>query len=109
VAEASIRQLFEGRFGADQAEAIVAAAEEHANGTNSENRGSDPFKWALLITIGYECWSKHGYRDYHGITAPADEIKAWVIANANLGDHDGDCDYLCALAGGYDEYVASAA
>lgn len=102
---ATIRDPFVDRFGEDCAAALEDAAVEHSNGTNSDNKGTDPFKWVLLITIGYECWSHDGYRDYHGITAPAEQIREWIKQNADLGSHDGDCDYVTALAGGYAEYM----
>ncbi len=105
----SIRDAFAERFGKDQADAIVAAAESHENGTNSENKGADPFKWALLIAIGYQCSEVDRYRDHHGITAPWDDVKQWIVDNADLGSHDGDCDYLCAFGGGYADFVKAEA
>jgi hypothetical protein len=102
---ASIREAFAEKFGEDQAQLIEAAAESHANGVNSENRGSDPFKWALLIAIGYQCAEIDSYRDYHGITAPWTDVKQWMIDHGDLGSHDGDGDYLAALAGSYGEYM----
>lgn len=101
----NIRDMFAERFGEGQAAAIEDAAVSHENGVNSERKGSDSFKWALLITIGYECWSKDAYREHHGITAPADEIKAWVKEYADLASHAGDFDYLTLLSGGYNEYM----
>jgi hypothetical protein len=101
---ASIRHAFAERFGDDQAEAIYAAAREHRNGVH-DNEGSDPFKWALLICIGFECMSSDAYRGGHGITAPWDEIKQWIKDHADLASHDGDCDYITMFTGGYDEYM----
>ncbi len=101
----SIRTAFEAKFGAEQAEAIFDAAEGHGNGINDANRGSDPFKWALLVAIGYECMSKDGYRNHHGITAPWSDLRQWMIDHADLGSHDGDCDLIAALCGAYDEFV----
>jgi hypothetical protein len=103
----TLQEAFAERFGADQAAAIVAAAEMHDNDAH-DNRGSEPFRWALSIAIGYECFTNDGYREYHGITAPADDIKAWIKAEADLGSHDGDVDYLGAICGAYDEYVEAA-
>lgn len=101
----SIRELFAKEFGEREADRIEASAEGHANGTNSENRGDDPFKWALLICIGFECMSKDKYREHHGIKTPWNELRQWIIDHADLASHNGDCDYLCALSGGYDEFV----
>jgi hypothetical protein len=105
VSAVSIRDAFVARFGEDEAIRIEGAAEGHANGINNERVGSDPFKWALLICIGYECMSKDSYREHHGIEAPWADLKAWIIEHADLASHDGDCDYLCMWAGGYDEFV----
>lgn len=102
---ASIRKAFVKKFGEDQAKAIEAAAQGHANGVNDGSRGSDPFKWALLIAIGYQCIELDDYRSYHGITAPWAEVKQWMIDHAKLDEHDGDVDYLTAFSGGYDEYM----
>lgn len=101
----SIREAFVAKFGEDQAAAIEAAANEHANGVNDQNKGTDPFKWALLIAIGYQCAEKASYREYHGIAAPWDEVKQWMKDHADLASHDGDCDYLSLLAGSYNEYM----
>lgn len=102
---ATIRTAFAERFGEDQTSALEAAANEHSNGVNSEHKGTDPFKWALLIAIGYQCMEVEGYREHHGITAPWDDLKAWIIEHADLASHDGDCDYLAMFCGAYDEFV----
>lgn len=104
----SVRGSFVEQFGEDQAAALERAAEGHANGINSERRGDDPFKWAILIAIGYQCAEKEDFRDYHGITAPWDEVKAWIKAHADLASHNGDCDFICLFVGGYNDFVQSA-
>jgi hypothetical protein len=101
----TIKTAFAERFGQDQACAIQAAAEEHENGINSANKGDDPFKWALLTAIGYECMSKDSYREYHGISAPWDEVRQWMKDHADLGSHNGDSDYLSLLCGAYSEFM----
>lgn len=101
----SIRDAFAERFGADQAEALWAAALKHENRANGKNKGSDPFRWALLICIGYQCFEVDRFRKYHGITAPRDEIVAWIKDHADLGSHVGDCDYLALRAGTYNEFM----
>lgn len=99
------RDSFVSRFGEDQAARIEACAEEHSNGINSENKGADPFKWACLIAIGYSCVSDARFAEYHGITVPNDEFRAWCLSDGDLGSHDGDCDYVALLAGAYDSYI----
>ena len=101
----SVRESFVKQFGDEQAKAIEKAAREHGNGVNNRNLGSDPFKWAILICLGYECVSKDAYREYHGITVPFDQLEKWIIEEADLGSHDGDCDYIALLAGVYNKYV----
>lgn len=100
----SIAAAFAERFGQDQADAVMQAAESHQNGVH-DNRGADPFKWAICICIGYECMTVDRYRQHHGITADPDEIKTWVYENADLGTHDGDVDYLGLMAGIYDGWL----
>ena len=100
----SVRTSFVSAFGEAQAKAIELAAEEHKNGVH-DRPGSDPFKWAVAICIGYECISKESFRTYYGITVPWSELKRWIIEDANLASHDGDVDYLGALIGVYNEYM----
>ena len=109
----SVREKFVAMFGEEQASAVERAANYHDNGVNSSrsgedegsNRGTDPFKWALLICIGYECMEKPRYREYHGIAAQWDDIKSWIKREAELDTHDGGCDYLSLFCGTYDEYM----
>jgi hypothetical protein len=99
------REKFVEQFGAEQAVKLEVAAESHSNGVNSGRRGSDPFKWVLLICIGYDCAKKQGFREYHGITIPWEELKQWIKDRADLGSHDGDSDYLSLFAGTYNEFM----
>lgn len=94
----SVRGHFAATFGEDNAEAIMSAAIQHQNGVH-DNRGSDPFKWALLIAIGHGCLTR--FAGDHGITATEDDMKAWALEHGDLGDHDGDCDYLALMCGAY--------
>lgn len=100
----SIRPAFAERFGEDQAAAIVAAAESHRNGIH-DRPGSDPFKWALCICIGYDCFVKPSFRSHHGITAPVDDLKKWIRDHGGLDTHDGDVDFLTVMSGHYAEYM----
>jgi hypothetical protein len=100
----SIRNEFIKTFGLEETEAIENAAEGHKNGIH-DKKGTDPFKWALLICIGHECMMIDSYRKYHGIKHPWEEIKSWIKNNAHLETHDGDYDFLAALCGKYNEYM----
>jgi len=97
---------FAAEFGKEQADRIVDAAYEHANGINSENKGDDHFKWALLICIGYDCISKPNFRSHHKITVPYETLKNWIKGKGELAIHNGDLDYLALFCGRYDEFVA---
>lgn len=99
------RDSFVARFGEDQAAALEAAAEGHGNGINGTRKGSDPFRWAVAIAIGYQCAKVDSYRAHHRITAPWPEIQQWIKDEGDLANHDGDVDYLALFAGTYEEYV----
>lgn len=101
----STRESFVETFDESTADLIVAAAEEHRNGIH-DDPGSDYFRWAIAITIGYECWSHPGYARHHGLELPdADAIRQWIKDHGDLANHDGDVDYLALMAGAYNEYV----
>jgi hypothetical protein len=102
----AVRELFVERFGEANAAAIEAAAEKHANGVNSNNRGSDPFRWAICICIGYECITE--YSEENGIKADPAEIRAWVVEHGDLRNHDGDLDYLGLMVGAYGPWMPEA-
>ena len=100
----SVRTSFEERFGAEQADKLYAAAVGHSNGVH-DRPGSDPFRWAVAIAIGYQCAEVDSYRASHGITAPWPEVQQWIKDEADLAHHDGDVDYLSLFAGVYDNYA----
>lgn len=99
------RKKFVKRFSEKEAKRFEKAAEGHSNGVNSRNKGSDPFKWVLLICIGYQCFEKESYRKHHGIKAKLEHINQFIIEDAELGTHNGDCDYLSLVAGVYNKYT----
>lgn len=102
-----IRKKFVKRFGEKLAVKLEEATEFHGNGINDKNKGSDPFKWVLLICIGYQCFEVMAYRKYHKINGMASfrTLKKWIRTNADLGSHDGDCDYLALFAGAYKPFI----
>lgn len=103
-AEMSVRESFVAMFGESEAVTMEAAAREHKNGIH-DITGSDPFKWAVLICIGYECFTRASFREHHGFTASADAIKTWAQNHGQLNTHDGDVDYLSLFCGRYQEYM----
>jgi hypothetical protein len=105
-----MRARFVERFGEEAAAIVEAAANGHSNGINSENTGSDPFRWALLICIGYECMSVDRYRQYHDFTPAWADVDAWMKEPEQreaFREHDGDSDYLALFSGAYNEYVSA--
>ena len=101
----SIKEDFIKIFGKNEAKNIEEAAQSHGNGINNGNIGSDPFKWALLICIGYQCMEIERYRKHHGIKTSWKKLKSWIKKHGELDTHDGDFDYLSLFAGVYNEYM----
>jgi hypothetical protein len=96
----SVRASFVERFGEIAAAVIENAAEDHNNEVHG-NKGADPFKWALLICIGYDCFTLHdGVKDLK-----LEEVKDWALKHGKLATHDGDCDFLFLMTGGYKEWI----
>jgi hypothetical protein len=81
------------------------AAEEHSMLGDSKNKGSDPFKWAIVMCIGWDCFKIESYRRYHGFTTDFKYLKSWIINYADLATHDGAFDALSASIGIYQEYI----
>lgn len=100
----SIRTKFVEAFSESDAAAIEAAAQGHQSDWQTMDRkGSDPFKWALLMCISFECMGR--FREDHGIQATSEALKDWVYNHADLGSHDGDADALGMLSGAYKGWV----
>lgn len=100
----TVRQAFVESFGELQAIAVEAAANEHKNGVH-DRPGSDPFRWALVIAIGYECMEVDSYRKHHGITVPWRRLRPWIKKHGDLKNHDGDSDYISLFSGAYNYFV----
>ncbi len=100
----SVRESFVEHFGEVQAYQIEEAAKEHKNGIHDDT-GSDPFKWACCIVIGYQCVEEEAYRTHHAITVPFADFKQWCVDHGELRSHDGAFDYLAAFVGAYDEFM----
>jgi len=103
----SIRDAFVRRFGEPMAQAIEAAAREHTM-PSMNMLGNDPFKWALLTAIGWECVNK--FRDSHPelpvlATLDPEELATWCRHEADLGSFDGAWDGLSVLAGAYKRWL----
>jgi hypothetical protein len=100
-----IREKFVKDWGEELANKIEEAANYHRNGINDQNIG-DPFKWALLICIGYRCLENKEYRKFHGIpNLNWKKLKKWIKENAELGSYRGDLDYISLFLGVYNYYL----
>ena len=102
--EVSVRVSYVEAFGEDEALSIEAAADEHKNGVH-DKAGSDAFRWAIAICLGFQCAEVDSYRESHSIKAPWSEIQQWIKNHGDLENHDGDVDFIMLAVGGYDEYV----
>lgn len=103
----TIRTKFVEDFGEEFALKLEVAAEQHSNGINSKDKGSDPFKWVLLICIGSQCFEVEEYRIFHELPQKPSftTLKRWIRKNANLKTHNGDCDYLALISGAYTPFI----
>ncbi len=104
----SDRSVVRKEFGEDTACLVEKCAREHGNGINNANKGSDPFKNALLIVIGYDCIAKERFFIYHGFDASKISLfrfERWCKTEGQLDKHDGDCDYLALMAGVYNKFM----
>lgn len=99
------RESFVQFFGKEEAQRIECAAIEHANPVNSKNKGSDTFRWAICICLGYECMSNDTYRECHGIVTPWEHLETWIADHGDLVKHDGDVDYVGLFAGVYEPFM----
>jgi hypothetical protein len=95
-------------FGFSEADKLIAAALYHSNGVNNQNLGTDPFKWVLLINVGYQCVEVNRYRKWHAIKIKWKKFKQWLIDHGKeIGEHDGDMDFLAMMAGAYNFFLDS--
>ena len=104
----SVRESFVQHFGEEQATRIEEASLGHQNDDPinhaNDKWGPDPFKYHLLNCISHQCLDV--WAEYHGITVPVAEVKAWVLEYADLYHYEGDIpDYIGALAGAYNPWI----
>ena len=88
-----LRARFADRFSTDLAETIERAAEHHTKVLPAPlERGSDPFRFALVWSVGFECLSRPKFRLEHRVTAPWAELMGWIRDEADLASFDGTMD-----------------
>jgi hypothetical protein len=65
-----LRARFVARFGPELAETVDRATEHHIKVLPAPlSQGSDPFRFALVWAIGFECLTRPAYRQEHSIAA----------------------------------------
>ena len=88
-----LRARFVSRFGAGLAETVEAVAEHHTKVIPAVmDRGSDPFRFALVWAIGFECLTRPEFRLEHGIATPWADLLTWICDEADLSSFDGTMD-----------------
>jgi hypothetical protein len=103
-----LRTRFAAQFGDDLAETIVEVAERHTKVIPAVlDRGSDPFRFALVWAIGFECLTRPEFRREHGIIAPWAELLAWICDEADLASFDGTMDLSGRGRGLFDAILGS--
>lgn len=102
----SVRESFVERFGEEQAVALENAGNGHrADLLAGDEHGPDAFRDAIVIAIGFECFTSDHYRKSHGITVPVADLTAWIREHGDLAHHTGPIDYLAMLVGRYQPYI----
>jgi hypothetical protein len=103
---ASLRDRFVASFGEYLAVSIEAAVERHIPELKFEiERGSDPFRFALVWAVGLECLSRPEFRTEHGITVPWEMLRDWIRGIGLLAGFDGTFDAGGRGAGLFDEIL----
>ena len=88
-----LRARFVERFGSDLAQTIERAIDLHAaEYPLALERGSDPFRFALIWAVGFECLTRPQFRREHGITTPWADLAAWIRKEADFASFDGTMD-----------------
>lgn len=106
----TVRHSFVEHFGEEQAVKVEESALTHMRDVSESHKndkwGDDPFQYHLLTCIAFDCFTKPMNREYHGITVPLDELKAWVLEYGDLYSYAGDIpDYLALMVGQYNTWI----
>ena len=101
-----LRERFVAEFGEHLALAIEAAIERHVPRLRMRlERGSDPFRFALVWAVGLECLTRDEFRAQHGIEVPWELLREWLREADLLAGFDGTFDWGGRAAGRFDEIV----
>lgn len=109
-----IRDSFVDTFGEEEAKRVEEAAKVHLDEVNpydvlgtahKKNRGHDPFQWAIVMVIAYNCIKNPGYREWHGFKIGWDEFDEWVKLEADLTSYEGEFDAMALMLGEFTPYL----
>ena len=90
----TIRARFVEVFGEHLAISIEAAIERHVPALKVPlERGSDPFRFALVWAVGLGCLSDPGFRAEHGVIVPWEMLRDWIRDADLLAGYDGTFDF----------------
>lgn len=104
-----LRDRFATAFGEHLALTIEAAIERHVPELNVQlERGSDPFRFALVWAVGLECLSRPEFRAEHGIAVPWAVLRDWIRNADLLAGYDGTFDFGGRAVGLFDEILGPA-
>ncbi|MBI3748061.1 MAG: hypothetical protein HY262_04335 [Chloroflexi bacterium] len=88
-----LRDRFVAAFGEHLAISIEAAIERHFPALKVPlERGSDPFRFALIWAVGLECLSNPAFRVEHGVVASWEFLRDWLRDADLLAGYDGTFD-----------------
>lgn len=103
-----LRDRFSADFGELLAVSIEAAIERHMPELKVQyERGSDPFRFALVWAVGLECLSRPEFRIEHGITVPWPILRDWFRDADLLAGFDGTFDFSGRAVGLFDEILGA--
>ena len=97
-----LKKDFIKQFSKGQAKLLLKAARSHKNGIHDEE-GKDPFSWAILLCLSYQCIEVDSFRKHHGITINYAQFMQFLEEHIKeLRAHKGSVDYLGLFSGVYD-------
>jgi hypothetical protein len=112
-----LRKLMETAF-PGLFEALEGAAFIHRLGSNTapippkdkdlEGGVEDNYvKWVILITIGFECFTKYPVSHNLPVDFDAEAFKEWIKVNADLKSYPAEYDFdlLATVCGRYEPYM----
>jgi hypothetical protein len=101
-----LRERFVAAFGEHLAISLEAMIERHVPALKfTLDRGSDPFRFALVWAVGLECLSRPEFRREHRVVVPWEMLRDWIRDADLLAGYDGTFDHGARAAGLLDEIL----